>query len=162
MARAFERSTQTASYTFTSLGQKTVSLRKTHPLFPQAIGTTTFTVNPSSVVSAICAKGTQEYACGALSFYTCSQISTTASSAETIFRVTNAGTAEGIVTYQWKRRPLGASTWTNITLGGNTIEYKQGKLFDETASFEVMCELTTNTGRKGYSNIMIVTISSCQ
>lgn len=149
-------------HTFTTPGLKYVSLRVTHPVYGTSSVTETYNVTIKDCTVSTCAKGVKEYStCTSttVSTYTCANIATAPQTLGTVFRVLGIDVNETITAYQWKIRNTGTSTWANAA---TTQEYSGMKITPgATPSYEVMCEITTNTGRKGYSMITYVTVTNC-
>lgn len=165
----YAEGSKSMSYTFTTTGTKTIYLRKTHPLYGSDVASKTFTVTLAPIIPTICGKGASNYGAGTefecsgvlSSFPACSQILGTPAATEVIFGVASTGTSETITNWQWRKRAVGTSTWTNKSSDANH-QFKQTNLSNEPSSFEVQCVLTTSAGRIGYSNILVVTITNCQ
>ncbi|RAW01107.1 hypothetical protein [Pseudochryseolinea flava] len=146
-------------------GTKSVLLTVSHPDYPTATFSQNINITTGNFDAVICAKGVQEYStCSGttLQSYTCSSITTALpNTTTTLFKVIgtpNLPAGEVVETYQWKKRNLNTTTWTNIA---TTQEFQFSKVFELNNTQEIMCELTSNTGRKAYSPIMHIIITGC-
>lgn len=148
-------------FSYTTSGLKTVTLRISHPMYATTTVTRQFTVTLKDCNVSVCAKGVKEYnQClgTTVSTYSCSNITSTPPVLGTTFRVTGIDVSESINTYQWKIRNTGTTTWSNAL---TTQEYAGMKITPGTTpSYEVMCVITTSTGRVGYSPITYVTVTT--
>lgn len=146
--------TATQAHTFATAGSYTVTLKVTSATYGSKTLTKNITaVNPAFEVS-ICAKGPIHFTGGTADVIaTCVGITSTPPSNGTIFKVYHDGA--GTLTFQWKRRDFGASTWVNV--GGNSSECLIRSL-SSSPSFEIMCEINSSVLGTGYSPAMEVII----
>ena len=140
--------TSAQSHTFSTPGTYVVGLKVTSATYGTKSTTKTFTVTNSPFEIDICAKGTIYYSGNIPDLIAaCTTITTTPSTNQTIFRVTHQ--VSGIITYQWKTKDFGSSTWVDV--GGNSNEYIFTKTGTNNTSFAVMCQVTSSSSGIGNS-----------
>jgi hypothetical protein len=148
--------TRTASFTYSSIGEKVVKLKVSHSLYGEKETTVKFDVTSHPVEVSMCAKGVQEYSgsTGVVSTYDCAAI-TLNPLGSTIFKVYYDAIN---VQFKWQIRNLGTLEW--IDLSNTDDEYRSFKIMASTISFEVRCVVTdTSNGNTGATNPMSVIVN---
>jgi hypothetical protein len=143
------------SYTYPTIGTKTVTLRKTHPVYGIKMTTQTFAVTLKPLDVVICAKGASFYdQClrAKTASYACSSITTAIVANETLFRVTSVAGSSGTYTYQWKKSLRVSGTLTDV---GTGIQLFSTNI---AATADYYCVITDSNGRTGSSNVITVTV----
>lgn len=136
--------------TFDTAGTYPIKLRVTSATY----GTKTFSKDVYVVYSPfeleICAKGVTNFIDGAPDVIAvCEDITSTPATNGVIFKITHGLGSE--VSYQWKRRDLGALVWVNV--GSDSAEYPVSYKVPINISYEVMCVVTTGVYGTGNSPI---------
>jgi YD repeat-containing protein len=147
-----------AAQTYITTGNKSLTLRVSHPLYGTQTTTFSFYINPPLSVT-ICPTGvkemrimvvTQTYNCftnpNPSNWITC--------------KVTQTAGDLSTWTYQWKEHRIGMPDWINV-MNNSTNTYGRQVLWRE-GSFEVSCTVTTSDGRTATSAPVLVTVSQTQ
>lgn len=152
-----------ASYTYNTIGSKTVTCRVSHPDYGTSIITKTFDVVYKPIQLTICAKGVSQFDnCNnqVKSLFSCTNItetvSTTAPHYQTNFLALHDRGGE-TVSFQWLVRSSGSSTWRSV--GANNTYLAE--LAYPFTSYDVKCIATTSYGRTGESPVTTVFVLNC-
>ncbi|MEI9919853.1 MAG: hypothetical protein WDO14_13800 [Bacteroidota bacterium] len=146
------------SHTYLSLGNDTVTLKVTHADYAQPV-TKSFviTVVRPPLTQTTCAGGVQTMNSSNVttSRYDC--ITPSVPDGKIQVNVTAGNVYGSTLTYQWKKRDVGASTWNNVT--GSNGTYPQATVNSTMNSFQLMCTVSANDGRTIDSDVITVTIN---
>jgi hypothetical protein len=149
------------SYSFTSLASYSIQLDVSAPGYnakSSVQGITTTAFKPYTGIG-ICHKGVSQLGCTSTTTLPgCPGQAGTSPTTIAYFDVSTTGVGlTGTPAYQWKKRDLGTTTWTNMT----TNAQFSFKPLPNTPSVEVMCVITTPDGRSGSSAVDTVIIDDC-
>ncbi|HEY8933820.1 MAG TPA: PKD domain-containing protein [Cyclobacteriaceae bacterium] len=141
-------------------GDYTVTLKVTQPNSPTATYATSITVKLLPLAVTICGSGVQTFASGVVTSSFPTDCFTHSGDVNWVAFMVNStvNTYNSTLTYQWKKRPTGTQTWS--LTGTNSNLLPDQKISTNTASFDIMCTVTTSDGRTDDSNVLSVTVTN--
>lgn len=137
----FVTGSATQSYTFTTAGEKTVTLRVSSSSYGSKTLTRTIVVQPALLTADFCMKGISVLDGSTATLVDCALVTINTAN-KSVFKVSNVvGIIDGVCNYTWYRRNIGATAWTIV--GTNVSEYSTEQITSTTRSFEVKCKVST-------------------
>lgn len=138
---AFVTGSANQSYTFTTAGEKIVTLRVSSSSYGSKTITRTIIVQPPALTADFCMKGISVLDGSTATLVDCAPVTINTAN-KSVFKVYNVvGIIDGVCNYTWYRRNIGATAWTQV--GSNASEYVSEQITSTTRSFEVKCKIST-------------------
>lgn len=155
--------TPSSTYTYSTIGIKTVTLRVTHPDYGMVSASQSFQIVYKPVTVTLCAKGVYKYnnCTNAVTHtYSCSDITddipTSGAHIKTAF-LAKDDRGDELVSYQWLVRAWGATNWTS--LGSSNLKIVEISI--PQVSYDIKCVVSTSYGRTGESQPMSIIGLNC-
>ena len=147
------------SHLYSQVGNYSVTVLVTHPDFSSVSHTLNFTIGLAPLQTTICGSGVQNFVNGVVtSSFNC--FTNTMGPNWVAFKVNTVTNSYGyaITNYQWKKRIVGTTTWTNTGSNADTLPFQ--KIDIASQSYDIMCTITDSQGRTANSDILTVTITN--
>jgi hypothetical protein len=147
------------SHLYSQVGNYSVTVLVTHPDFSSVSHTLNFTIGLAPLQTTICGSGVQNFVNGVVtSSFNC--FTNTMGPNWVAFKINTVTNSYGyaITNYQWKKRIVGTTSWTNTGSNADTLPFQ--KIDIASQSYDIMCTITDSQGRTANSDILTVTITN--